>query len=179
MAYVAAAILAIAAAVGLATIVRGWITDADDPDDSEELPPCPDADERWVSVTPGDTSPVDVTVEGDSARFEPRGARYRLDDEGTLVVVEVTLTNLEAPAADAEADPDDRSIYLAPWNLDALLVDRVPTADVVCGDVTGDELIQPGRTAIGEFGFDSPVDPVGATIELATAGGGLVPFGTG
>lgn len=172
-AYVAAAILAIAATVGLVTLVRGTITDGDG-----DLPPCT-AEGQWITVTPGDTSPVDVTVEGDSARFEPLGARYRPDDEGVLVVVEVVLTNLEERDPSADADADDRSIYLAPWTFDALLVNGVPTANAVCANVTGGELVEPGRTAIGEIGFESEVDPAGASIVLATAGGGLVPFGTG
>jgi hypothetical protein len=49
----------------------------------------------------------------------------------------------------------------------------------LAADVTGDTLVEPGRTAIGEFGFESDVDPAGASIVLATAGDGFVPFGTG
>ncbi|HSJ92135.1 MAG TPA: toll/interleukin-1 receptor domain-containing protein [Ilumatobacter sp.] len=176
IAYLAAAILAIAAATAMVIVVRGTIMDGDD-DDEQHLASCPAADDRWIDVTPGATSPVDVTIDDDAVRFEPQGARYRSDDGDALVVVEVALTNLEEPAADPEAD--DRSVYLATWTFDGLLVNGVPMREVVCERVTGDELVAPGRRAIGEFGFDSEVDPAGATIELATAGGGLVPFGTG
>ena len=181
MASVAVAVLAIAAAVGLVAIVRGTIADGDGDDggDDDDLTPCT-AEGQWIDVTPGDTSPVDVTLDGEPARIEPRGARYRPDDGGAVIVVELALSNLEEPDPDPDPDADDDgSIYLAPWNLDALLVDGVPTADVVCANVTGHELVEPGRTAIGEIGFDSEIDPAGATITLATVGGGLVPFGTG
>ena len=175
---IAATMLAITAVAGLAIYVAGARNDDGEGDD-EDLPVCT-AEGEWIDVTPGDTTPVDVTIEGDSARFEPRGARYRLDGEGALVVVEVMLTNREEPqpATDGDAD-DDRGIYLAPWTFDALLVNGVPTAGAVCGHVTGEELVEPGRTAIGEFGFTSGIDPSDAEIVLATDGGGLVPFGTG
>ena len=174
-AYVVAVLLATGAVIGVVTL----LPDGDDGgDDHADLPPCT-ADGRWIDVAPGDTSPVDVTIEGQSARFEPIGARFRPDEEGAMVVVEVRLTNLEAPAPAAEVESDDRLIYLASWNVEPLLVDGVETPGAVCANVIGDELVEPGRSSIGTFGFESEVDPAGASIVLATAGGGLVPFGTG
>lgn len=48
----------------------------------------------------------------------------------------------------------------------------------MCGNILGDAQIQPGRTAIGTFGFESELDPDGATIDFATVGDGLLPIGS-
>lgn len=173
MEYVGAAILATAAVVALVTIGRDAVFGDRDGDD--ELPPCPEADDRWISVPSADPSSVDDTIEGNPARFEPRGARYLPDDEGALIVVSVALANVGEPDPDTDAD----DIYLSEGVLDALLVGGIETGDPVCAHVIGDATIEPGRTVVGEIGFDSEIDPAGASLVLATAGDRLVEFGTG
>lgn len=167
------ALLAVGGAGAL--VVARIVTGGGDGASSDDLPGCDADDGTWVAVTADESATstaVDVIVDGEPARFEPRGARYRPEGVGSPIVVEVAVTSTAAPGSGAD-------LYLSEGILDALLVDGVEAEELTCVSVVGDAQIQPGRTAIGELGYRSPVDPIGATIVLATDGGGIVPFGTG
>lgn len=170
-AYAAIGLVGIVAIAGLVAIARGVMSDGDDASD-DELPVCEPADAGWVDVTPGDGGALDTVTDGEPARFEPLGARYRPDGVEWTIVVEMAVTSTAEPGT-------ENDLYLSEAILDALLVDGVEAEDLVCVAITGDPQILPGRTAIGELGFRTPIDPRGASIQLAGDGGGIVDFGTG
>lgn len=172
----AVAVMTVALGVGLAAVVVAALRDGDGSGSDDDVPACEADDGTWVAVTTGDEgasgAAIDVVVDGEPARFEARAARFRPEGVGSPIVVEVAVTSTAEPGSAG-------GLYLSEGILDALLVDGVEAEEVTCVSVVGDAQILPGRTAIGQVGYRSPVDPVGATIVLATDGGGTIPFGTG
>jgi negative regulator of sigma E activity len=170
-------VLVVVAALVVAGIA--WaIASGEDPDDEEgEVPtgfgtidddgnvgtcPDPDPDDGWTELDVA-TSPVEGSDEdGVEYRLTPVAAAVSSVDDEWRIIVTVDVANVTA-------DPSVAPAYVGLGMVGELFVDGLSQGAVQCASVAGNPNIASDQRAVGTFGFDSSVDPSGATLSLSIA----------